>query len=68
MLIADGSETLNIVQEEWVEAEVRAKARKVICVDEPVIVAMYHRHIPAHEAHLKAENDWVRAVVRKDKF
>ena len=66
MVLTKTDGTLDILAKKRVESKVRAQARPVIRVDEPLILPMNDIHVPAHESHLQTKEGWVITVVRKD--
>ena len=54
----------NVVREQWIIAQVGAKAREVISTGSIYVVLVRDVHIPTHEAHLKTEDSWIFTLIR----
>ncbi len=59
---------LNVILKQWVEAQVRAEAGKIIRVGEANVIPVLNNHVPAHKPHLKTKNGPVLPVIGQDKF
>jgi hypothetical protein len=54
----------NVVVEQWVIAQVRAKPGEIVRIGKVDVIAMLDVHIPTREAHLEAENSRIPPVIR----
>jgi hypothetical protein len=54
--------------EQWINIDVRAKAKPIDGVDELVVGAVNDVDIPAHQAHLQTQESRVAAIIRENEF
>ena len=54
---------LDVILEEWIEAQVGAEAREIVGIGEPMVIPVLDIHISAHEAHLQPKDGGITAIV-----
>ncbi len=62
--MAEHVDLLDILPQQRVEAQIRAKRRKIVSIRQACVISVLDDHIPTHKAHLKPKDCWVFTVIQ----